>query len=220
MIRNGQLTIVHKDVLELQAADLAMYGLKNGQYTIVANIPYYITGEFLRNFLGGDYQPQKMVIMVQKEVAKRIVASPINNKPAKESILSMSVKAYGKPTYIESVPARYFRPEPKVDSAVLLIDVISKEFFKSTENGLTMDQLEDIFFKVVKAGFAHKRKVLIKNLEIVADIEELRSIWKSRDWSPTIRAEDVNIENWKMLSIDIWNGLKAKNSVDYRLSTE
>ncbi len=90
-----------------------------------------------------------MVIMLQKELAKRITDE-------KGSILGISVKAYGNPRYITSVPRKFFRPMPHVDSAVLLIDDISKNFLEHDEKN---------FFQVLKAGFAHKRKVVIKNLE-------------------------------------------------------
>jgi 16S rRNA A1518/A1519 N6-dimethyltransferase RsmA/KsgA/DIM1 with predicted DNA glycosylase/AP lyase activity len=90
--------------------------------------------------------------MLQKELAKRIVDE-------KGSILGMSVKAYGNPIYLTSVPRKFFRPIPNVDSAVLLIENISKNFF--TESQIS----EKTFFEVIKTGFAHKRKVLIKNLE-------------------------------------------------------
>src|SRR3990172_2215572 len=104
-IRNGKLELIHQDILSFDIS----------RFTLVANIPYYITGEILRTFLSGDLQPQRMVLMVQKEVAERIVARPSSRRAGtgKESILSMSVKVYGTPCYIQKVPARYFSPKPK-----------------------------------------------------------------------------------------------------------
>ena len=114
-IQREQLVLIHQDVLQ---ADLSRY--TNGKpYKVVANIPYYITNLILRTFLSGRYQPTSMCLLVQKEVAERIVA-----RDGKESILSLSVKLYGIPTYIMKVAREYFSPSPRVDSAVILIDKI------------------------------------------------------------------------------------------------
>ncbi len=181
-IENGKLKIIHGDILEFNPAE---YGLENGKYVIAANIPYYISGEFLRKFLESESQPARMVVMLQKELAKRVVDE-------KGSILSMAIKAYGEPKYVTSVPRKFFRPIPNVDSAVLLIDNISKKFFENMD--------ENSFFEVLKAGFAHKRKVLIKNLEDVVDPTKLKVIWEREKWLTTIRAEELKLEDWKKIS--------------------
>jgi 16S rRNA (adenine1518-N6/adenine1519-N6)-dimethyltransferase len=97
---SGKLRLIEGDILEMSPQDL---NLNNHSFKIVANLPYYITGQFLRQWLSGDIQPSHMTLMLQKEVAKRIVAHD-----GKESILSISVKAYGTPRYIETVKAKYF----------------------------------------------------------------------------------------------------------------
>ena len=99
-VENKKLVIVHGDVLDF---NIAQCELKSKKYTLVANIPYYITGQILRMFLESDLQPQKMILMVQKEVAQRIVA-----RDNKESILSISVKAYGAPRYVKRFPRAIF----------------------------------------------------------------------------------------------------------------
>lgn len=124
------------------------------EYKIIANIPYNITGAILKKFLTDEKQPERMVLMVQNEVAKRITA-----QDGKESILSISVKAYGKPKIIMKVPARYFSPAPKVDSAVISIKDISRKTF--VENKID----EELFWNIIHAGFAHKRKKLSSNLK-------------------------------------------------------
>ena len=91
------------------------------RYKIIANIPYNITGAILKKFLTEKNQPERMVLMVQNEVAKRITA-----RDGKESILSVSVKAYGDPKIVMKVPSRYFSPAPKVDSAIISIKNISR----------------------------------------------------------------------------------------------
>ncbi len=121
-VTKGSLVLVHEDVLEFNPLS---YKLKAGSFKLIGNIPYYITGAIIRKFLESDPQPTSMTLLVQKEVAERIVA-----RDGKESILSISVKAYGTPHYIDKVPKRYFTPEPKVDSAIIHIDNISKDRFK------------------------------------------------------------------------------------------
>ena len=165
-ISSGRLQIIDGDILDksiieslfLDAERHLEAQLPSKRYAIVANIPYYITGQFLRQWLSADNSPKFMVLMLQKEVAERIVA-----KDAKESILSISVKAYGEPKYVETVKRGSFYPIPNVDSAILKIDKISKNPYLSEVGPPGLK--EECFFEILKAGFAHKRKFLIKNLE-------------------------------------------------------
>lgn len=172
--------LIHGDILDCTRSDLVQWGLTEGEYKIVANIPYYITGQILRQFLESNYQPTSMVLMLQKEVAERILA-----KNGKESILSMSVKAYGEPKYIRTVARGNFQPAPNVDSAVLLINNISKNFF----SGLS----ETHFFELLKKGFGQKRKMLKGNLGLTAETLENCGI------PPKIRAEELTLDQWKRL---------------------
>ncbi|MBM2818055.1 MAG: Ribosomal small subunit methyltransferase [Parcubacteria group bacterium] len=206
-IASGKLQLVHGDILEFNPATyhlqpktynlpLTTYHLQPTTFSsqpttfkLIANIPYYITGQFLRKFLSGDIQPSKMVILLQKEVVKRIMAND-----GKESILSISVKAYGRPKNVGKVSKENFSPKPKVDSAILLIDNISRDFFKDIAS-------EEKFFQIVKAGFAHKRKLLARNIEHLAkDKEQIEKIFKNCGIPPKARAEDLKIEQWKCLS--------------------
>ena len=185
----GKLKLVQDDILTINPSDL---GLEKGNYVIVANIPYYITGEILRKFLTAQDHPSRMVLLAQKEVAKRIVAAD-----GKESILSISVKAYGEPKYIDTVPKRFFRPIPKVDSAIILIDNISKKFFEN-------DQInEKLFFDIVRTGFAHKRKVVRGNLAKIIPAQTLQKLWKEKNWPSDARAETLTLEQWKDITEEI-----------------
>ncbi len=181
-IKNNQLEIVHADILELDLEKKP--SLKN--YILIANIPYYITGEFMRKFLETNNQPVRIIVMLQKEVAKRIVDT-------KESILSLSVKAYGEPKYLTAVSRKLFRPMPNVDSAVLVIENISKKFFTDAKI------YEKDFFEIIKVGFAHKRKVLVNNLEKKIPKERLLKIFLDNSIAPNVRAEDLSPEMWKKI---------------------
>jgi 16S rRNA (adenine1518-N6/adenine1519-N6)-dimethyltransferase len=178
-IKDEKLVLVRGDILKF---DFKEHGLKKGNYKIVANIPYYITGEFLRKTLSSDTQPLQMVILLQKEVVERMARSK------KESILSISVKVYGEPKYIQTVKAGNFSPAPKIDSAILSIENISKNFF----SGLS----EESFFKVLKTGFAHKRKLLISNLSVQKDKEEIKKAFVKANIDEKARAEELSLEQW------------------------
>ena len=179
----NQFNLIHGDILEL---DLSNIGLKNGNYKLIANIPYYITGLIFRKFLSGNIQPQKLVIMVQKEIADRIIA-----RNEKESLLSLSVRVYGTVKKIMKVEKENFSPKPKVDSAILLVDNISKNFFKEIN--------EEKFFDVIKTGFAHKRKILIANLKEKFGENDLLRIFQDIKIPEKARSEDLKLEDWKEL---------------------
>ena len=184
-IASGKLQLIHGDILNL---NLPSYKLTANSYKLVANIPYYITGQFLRKFLSGPVQPSKMVILLQKEVVKRITAND-----SKESILSISVKAYGRPKNIGKVSKENFSPKPKVDSAILFIDNISRDFFKDAGE-------EARFFEIVKSGFAHKRKLLAGNIKHLIKVgDQIEKILENCGIPPKARAEDIKIEQWKCL---------------------
>lgn len=182
-IQGGHLTLVEDDIRNFDAKN---YKLKTQNYVVAANIPYYITGEIIRQFLTAKKQPRAMALLVQKEVADRIVA-----RDGKESILSLSVKAYGTPRIVAKVGKSHFSPPPSVDSAILVIDNISRQFFDTIS--------ENQFFEVVHVGFASKRKQLKGNLKKYLGTAALDAI-HSCGIPPTARAEDVSLEQWKLLT--------------------
>lgn len=182
-ITSGKLTLVEADILELNPL---IHNLKANSYKLIGNIPYYITGAIIRKFLESDFQPSLAVFLVQKEVAERIVARPGRSGDGKESILSLSVKAYGQPKFVGKVPKRYFTPEPKVDSAIISIGSINKDNFVGVR--------EADFFNVVKTAFGQKRKTLAKNLENLGiDKEIIKKALSDMDIKDMARAEDLTL---------------------------
>jgi 16S rRNA (adenine1518-N6/adenine1519-N6)-dimethyltransferase len=171
-------------IVEGDIRDVGPENLNIETYSVAANIPYYITGEIIRHFLTASRQPRAMALLIQKEVAERIVA-----RDGKESILSLSVKAYGTPSIVAKVPAGCFNPPPRVDSAILLVEDISRDFFDTIS--------EEDFFKIVKAGFASKRKMLAGNLRGL--FGDSASVLKECGIPEKIRAEDLQLEQWKLL---------------------
>ncbi len=157
-----------------------------GPYKVVGNIPYYITGALIKKFLTTPKQPSTLVFLVQKEVAERIARSK------KESILSLSVKAYGQPKYIKTVPRGAFVPAPNVDSAILLVNSISRTNFTSTAH-------EQKFFDLLHAGFGSKRKLLVRNLEKILG-EHAHEAFIAAHIPLNARAEDVELTQWLKLA--------------------
>ncbi len=180
-IQSGKLILIYGDILEIFPN---IPNLKQ-PYKAIANIPYYISGALIKKLLGGNCQPTQIVFLLQKEVAKRIVAND-----GKESILSISVKSYGNPKYIQTVKKELFSPKPKVDSAILSIENISKDFFANLS--------EEKYFNVVKTAFGQKRKMLKKTLNSYSDsIESILSTCKIPKLS---RPENLSLKEWWCLS--------------------
>jgi 16S rRNA (adenine1518-N6/adenine1519-N6)-dimethyltransferase len=185
-IKNKQFTIIEADALAFDTKAIKV------KYTVVGNIPYYITGALIRKYLTEKNQPTNLVFLIQKEVAERITMhGPVSKNP-KESILSLSVQAYGNPKYVTTVPSGAFVPPPKVDSAILLVSNVSRDNFKNKGQ-------EEHFFVLVKAGFAQKRKLLKKNLEAVLGKDAAGAMEKA-GIPENARAEDVRLAEWVALS--------------------
>ncbi|HAS84475.1 MAG TPA: ribosomal RNA small subunit methyltransferase A [Candidatus Yonathbacteria bacterium] len=188
-INEKKFTLIHGDIMELLTHQNFFSKTLGGQgYKLVANIPYYLTGQIIRTFLEAKNKPERMILMVQKEVATRIVA-----RDKKESILSIAVKVYGTPKLIEKVPARYFTPAPKVDSAILSIENISNGNFPDKS-------FEKHFFEIVRAGFAHKRKILAGNLKEIFGESTLTTL-KEVGVSDNTRAEDITLDQWLNITL-------------------
>lgn len=185
-VQSGALTLIPADIRDFEPEE---YGLEDGEYVLAANIPYYITGEILRTFLSANIKPHTIALLVQKEVAKRIVSE-------EGSILSLSVKAYGRPRIAAKVPRGNFSPPPRVDSAILVIENISRAFFSGMK--------EENFFKIVRAGFSSKRKLLTGNL--VSHGYERSAVLEAFvhcGIPEKARAENVSLEKWKCLTLKL-----------------
>jgi 16S rRNA (adenine1518-N6/adenine1519-N6)-dimethyltransferase len=163
-------------------------------YKLVANLPYYITAPTFRHFLESASPPRLLVVMVQMEVAQRIIA-----EPGELSVLALSVQFYGQPRIIERVPAKAFYPAPKVDSAILRVDVKQQAPLLPGER--------DSFFRVVQAGFSEKRKQLHNSLThgLHHKNELVRSWLADASIDASRRAETLSIEEW----LRLWRVIEA-----------
>ena len=177
--------LIQGDILKLSPKDL----IAEKDYLVVANIPYYITSAVIRHLLETDPKPRRIVLTVQKEVAERICA-----KPGDMSLLALSVQVYGRPRIAARIPASAFFPAPKVDSAVLSVDIYPAPLIKP--------ELLNIFFKLIKAGFSQKRKTLRNSLSSGLHISPTNAadLLMSVHIDPQRRAETLSIEEWQTLS--------------------
>ena len=176
--------LVQGDILKLKPAEL----MGEQGYIVVANIPYYITSAVIRHLLESDQQPRRVVLTVQKEVAERICS-----QPGEMNLLALSVQVYGDPTIGTIIPAGAFYPPPKVDSAVLKIEIHKQPF-------LPVNQLES-FFTLIKAGFSQKRKTLRNSLSAglrIAPVVSEKMLSGARI-DPNRRAETLSLEEWGRL---------------------
>jgi len=189
-IKLGSFVLVHDNVLDF---DMSKTPFDINQYKIIANIPYNITGAILKKFLSEKNKPESMTLMIQKEVAERIIA-----KDGKESLLSISVKTYGEPKILFKVSRGNFYPSPNVDSAVIAIKNISRKIF--VENEVNEEQ----FWGIVRAGFAHKRKKLSSNLKVLQNKSKMDGSLASVHLGNS-RAEELKLADWINLvkSMDI-----------------
>jgi 16S rRNA (adenine1518-N6/adenine1519-N6)-dimethyltransferase len=192
----NNLSLITSDILEVDPLELIRQessrfpeSLKTStNYKLVANLPYYITQPIIRHFSEASVKPQSLVIMVQKEVAKNIVA-----QPGDLSIMAISVQLYGKPQIVDYVPAANFYPVPKVDSAILKIQMYDKPIVEMTS--------EKNFFKTVKAGFCAARKQVANSLSQGLDIPkpEVISLMQAAGVDPQKRAETLSLVEWARL---------------------
>ncbi|NQT49409.1 ribosomal RNA small subunit methyltransferase A [Candidatus Kuenenbacteria bacterium] len=176
--QNIKLKIIEADILKIDFEEIKKEF--NGEpYKIVANLPYNITSHFLRRFLEADYRPTEMILMVQREVAKRMIERAPNM-----NMLAVAVQFFCKPKILFRVSNNCFKPKPRVESAVIRLADIDK-------NKHNVGQ--DKFFSVVKQGFGSKRKQLKNNLPGIENIlDEL-------GFKPTVRAQELGVEDWVKL---------------------
>lgn len=200
-IEKGQLQILPKDILLFDPSILKEY---KKPYKLIANIPYYITGAIIEQFLGASYQPITMVLLIQKEVAQRIIArdQKTGNLGGKQSILSIAVSVYGLPKIVAKVPAGAFFPPPKVDSAIISIENINRSFFNNLPAQVGISEKK--FFEVLKFCFSKKRKQILGSLtEYLGDRTKAASVLQISNIEEKSRPENLSKEDWKKIVAQI-----------------
>jgi 16S rRNA (adenine1518-N6/adenine1519-N6)-dimethyltransferase len=180
--------IINEDILKIPNKKIKEK--LGGDYKIVSNIPYSITGKIIRKFVSdSDSKPFDAFFLVQKEVAERICA-----KPGKMSLLALSVQIFGNPEIIFNVSKNSFWPEPKVESSFLRISKISKE-----PKIFVLDIKK--FWQTAKIGFSSPRKQLHNNLVagFKKSIKEVEEALNLSGIKKTARAQELSLEQWQEL---------------------
>jgi 16S rRNA (adenine1518-N6/adenine1519-N6)-dimethyltransferase len=177
--------VIHGDIVKLELSEL----IKVDNYSVVANIPYYITSAIMRHLLESHPRPRRIVLTLQKEVAERICA-----EPGEMSLLALSVQVYGKPEIAAIIPATAFYPAPKVDSSVIRVDIYP-------EPAIPIAHLET-FFRLAKAGFSQKRKTLRNSLSagLAISTSDTEGLLKAAEIDHRRRAETLSISEWARLA--------------------
>lgn len=172
------LEVVNGDILKYDFTTVPQ------PYVVAGNIPYYITSPIIEKVLLTENRPERVVLLMQKEVAERILSD-------KETVLSLFVKNRAEVTAGPVVPAREFTPPPKVDSQVLIME---------PHEPVVADEV----FELIRQGFKAPRKKLIHNLAGLKSKEELVEIFNAINISPDARPGDLHLEQWSELYIKMW----------------
>jgi 16S rRNA (adenine1518-N6/adenine1519-N6)-dimethyltransferase len=185
----NNIELFRKDILKAKGESFS----RLGSYKIVSNLPYNITSVFLRKFLSLEFKPELIVLMLQREVAERIIA-----RPPKMSLLSASVQFYAQAEIIQEVSRDNFYPKPEVDSAIIKITP-DKKLLSTYEE-------EKNFFRILKIAFSSKRKMLKNNLSagLGMNIKTIEELLEKNALDPKIRAESLSINDW----LSLYNSLK------------
>ena len=179
------LTVTYEDILQYDLSSLP------SGYKVVANVPYYITSKIVEKLMTAENKPSVAVLLVQKEVAERIAA-----KPGDMSLLGLSAQMFAEATLGGHVPRHYFTPPPKVDSQVVILKTHSEPLIPKAD--------EKAFFRVAKAGFGAKRKMLRSSIAGGLGISKpaAEELLKHANINPDARAQDLSIADWQRLAKD------------------
>ena len=184
----SNVELIHADVMSLDEDFLASIC----PYQIVSNLPYQISSIFLRKFLTAKNKPSSLTLMLQKEVAERIVSqAPDMN------LLAFSVQYYATARIERIVPASAFWPKPEIESAIIRIDVDKNRNLSSDD--------EKRLFRVLKFAFSAKRKMLKNNLSAGLHVSPsvIEKILSDQGFDIKSRAENLNVDDWLKLFADL-----------------
>lgn len=179
------LEVINQDILQFDLSSLP------SGYKVVANVPYYITSKIVELLMTADSKPSLVVLLVQREVAERIAA-----RPGDMSILAVSAQIFAEARLGIEVPAEYFTPPPKVDSQVVILETRTQPLVPRED--------ERALFRVVKAGFASKRKKLRSSIAAGLAISkpQAEELLRHAHVDPQLRAEDLSLDDWIRLAKD------------------
>lgn len=181
-VKAPNLKVMNEDILRFDFSQLPK------SYKVIANIPYYLTSHLIRRLSEAENSPVVAVLLLQKEVAERVAA-----QPGDMSLLSVTAQYYWRVTLDRKVPAHLFTPPPKVDSQILVMERLREPMFPGVD--------AKTFFRLVKAGFAQRRKTLLNSLSAGLQLgkDEVDVICGEAGVDPGRRAQTLSLEEWHML---------------------
>lgn len=186
------INIIWKDCLKVNMCALLAEEFAGMSVSVAANLPYYITTPILMNLIENRYPFKRIIVMVQKEVAQRICAEPGGKE---YGAVTLTAQYFTRPEILEIVPAESFIPTPKVDSAVISLEIREKPLVEPKD--------EKVFFSVIKAAFAQRRKTLLNSLANSGKFggkESIASAIAAIGKSPSVRGEVLNIQEFSNLA--------------------
>ena len=189
----NNFTLIHKDVMEVDLSNLTSEIFEGSPFSVVANLPYYITTPIVMGLLESKLPVNTMTLMVQKEVAERMVAVPGTKD---YGALSVAVQYYTKPSIVCKAEPHCFMPQPKVASTVIKLDVLPSPSVQVND--------EKKFFKIVKSAFGQRRKTLLnalsKSPHISIEKSAIESALATMGLDPALRGERLTVEQFAQLS--------------------
>lgn len=193
-IGSDKLNLIKGDILRVPSQQLSKeLGVENNNWQIVANLPYEISGAFLQRFLWGDFLPRSMTLLLQREVAERMVALP-----GKMSLLSLSCQLKSRVRIVRQVKPSSFWPQPRVQSSLVRLDLLRPEEL----NKLLGQESLNLLWRLARIGFSARRKVMINNLKSALDLPrvELEKIFSKASIPAQARAQELAIDDWLKLT--------------------
>lgn len=192
----GNIKIINGDILKIDLHKLIKKEFENIDVLVCANLPYYITSPIIMHLIGSKLPIKSITVMVQKEAAERMIALPGTREVG---AISIAIRYYCEPLILFDVLRESFVPSPKVDSAVIKLNIRKKPAIEVTSEG--------VFFKVVKAVFSQRRKTIVNSLSsnFNFDKSEIKSLLSKLGVDEKSRAENLSIENFRDISNEICN---------------
>ncbi len=175
--------ILNEDILDLDLEKLVFDQFNGESFKVVSNLPYYITTPIIEKLVESSLNCTDMTIMVQKEVADRMLA---DEKSKDYSSLSVFIKYYADCKKITNVPKSVFMPKPKIDSTVLKLDL--RKYRDDVD--------EDKLFSLVKSGFNKRRKTILNSMQAYAEKDKLKQAFDSLDIKENLRAENLSLDDY------------------------
>lgn len=186
------VTIINQDILKTDLKEIQDKYFDGESFEFVSNLPYYITTPIIEKIFEEDLDCKSMTIMVQKEVADRMLAT---EKDKDYSSLSVFVKYYSDAKLLTKVPKSVFMPQPKIDSAVLRLDL------RIYDEDVDKEKL----FALVRAGFLKRRKTILNSLSAVAEKEDLKKVFEKTGLKENLRAENLSLDDFIKIANELEN---------------